>query len=450
MVRWDCWAAEVPADTGAAGSSKSWRPVVTIFGDHCPTSEDAAGLLSSAAEQLGLLPPEVARAGAYYLCSLSPEGCLGDATEAFIEQWRLRLQADSLNGPIEEANTLHAALHAHPHPRASSPDLLICTNLAVWCWLLQRRVEGTGGPAGGGIAPALHWYGMLFLSLVPTGWHAEMLSDFRDWAGSPGPRRDIFSCIMDVLCLQIWWQAGINIPFVPQVGTAFRSVAAYAPPDIDLGANRTILVLRSAFWHRPAGRVFATMLQRFVASTQASHRIRLRWMGQYTSAGHEPSQFESFADMGKHLCALDVPAEISQLKVKDVLGMGLPLATPDRTWLLRLLSDMYRSWGQLHPGAGGVSELEGVAERTADWPHAPFFDPNENPLNRLSYWMQLSDYVRFPHILHFSSLPDLLDIMVETNWAEVRVRTRAHHRRVAENTERFYRNSLLTLLSPRK
>eukprot|EP00933_Yihiella_yeosuensis_P075270 TRINITY_DN84572_c0_g1_i1.p1 TRINITY_DN84572_c0_g1~~TRINITY_DN84572_c0_g1_i1.p1 ORF type:complete len:158 (-),score=13.96 TRINITY_DN84572_c0_g1_i1:160-612(-) len=148
--------------------------------------------------------------------------------------------------------------------------------------------------------------------------------------------------------------------------------------------------------------------------------------------------------MARHTCVLDVPAELSQMKVRDVLGIGLPLVTPERKWLLRLLHDMFRGWGQLH-AEWGTDRFP--LEETEKWPHAPFYDHKADMIVRLGYWLELADYFRYPNVVHFSSLPSLLDIVATTNWLEVSVRTRAHHRQVAENSMRFYKASLATLLN---
>eukprot|EP00913_Durusdinium_trenchii_P032169 g30122.t1 len=107
------------------------------------------------------------------------------------------------------------------------------------------------------------------------------------------------------------------------------------------------------------------------------------------------------------------------------------------------LHDMYRGWGQLH--------VEYSSERTPriekdDWPHAPFYDPKVDPISRLSYWLPLADHFRYPHVLHFASLPEMLHMVHHTNWADVSVKLRAHNRKVIINSEQFYRRSLLELI----
>ncbi|CAK9060163.1 unnamed protein product, partial [Durusdinium trenchii] len=325
----------------------------------------------------------------HYLCGSVPGGCSMDASQSFVQKWTGR----PLGTPDDEAEALRAALSEHPHPRASRPDFLLCTNLAVFCWLLRRR--GMRNKLQD-VGPALHVLGMAFLADVPDIWRLEMLEDFHLWWQSVD--KDIFAASQELLSVQMWWQMGVRIPFVPLAGT-YHTGATYDPPQ-----KPTLLVLRSAFWHLPAGRVFASLMERF-----ASTGVHLAWLGRYDFSvpehGPQEPKWRSLDEMARHTCALDVPAELSQLKVRDVMSIGLPLMSPERAWILRLLHDMYRGWGQLH--------VEYSSERTPriekdDWPHAPFYDPKVDPISRLSYWLPLADHFRYPHVLHFASLPEML------------------------------------------
>lgn len=231
-----------------------------------------------------------------------------------------------------------------------------------------------------------------------------------------------------------------------------------------LPANRINRRLRSAFWELPAGHVFSTLLERFAAANRATHHTIFEWLGRYTniadSANADGLNWQAFDAIAAHTCALDIPAEVSQIKFRDVYSMGLPIMVPVKQWMLRLLKKMYRSWGQLNsewsdrlpeqPPAGQKSSGDKQAyiwEDTRHWPHEPFYNGAQDSLARLEYWLPLADHVRYPHTATFASLPDLLDVVARTDWAEKSVRMRAHFRRVVRNVERFYYVSLVKLLT---
>merc|ERR1711971_365745 len=170
----------------------------------------------------------------------------------------------------------------------------------------------------------------------------------------------------------------------------------------------------------------------------------------------------SFDDIAKHTYALDVPAELSQLKFRDVYSMGLPVLIPDDPWMAQLLRFMYKSWGQIHAEVGDrhlpdatamdreapvhADDIDAVQAATKTWPHPPFYDPSRDPPSRLMYWLSLADFKRYPHVVRFSSLPTLLELVVTTRWAEVSVRMRAHFRRVVANVQRFFQQALTKLV----
>eukprot|EP00747_Dinoflagellata_sp_TGD_P090923 gnl/TRDRNA2_/TRDRNA2_164881_c0_seq1.p1 gnl/TRDRNA2_/TRDRNA2_164881_c0~~gnl/TRDRNA2_/TRDRNA2_164881_c0_seq1.p1 ORF type:complete len:597 (-),score=94.04 gnl/TRDRNA2_/TRDRNA2_164881_c0_seq1:58-1824(-) len=450
-----CWRANAPP----ASHHTSKRTVfITVVGDHWPLSKCAALTAQVAAAELGI-ELQFAYAGQYYICQDGSPACEEDATKAFLRSMLSRVDGDFTGTPAVEADAWHDALRLHPHRQADSPDAFICLNVAMHCWLLRRR---TTDRIRLGRIPTLHVFGMGFLSGVPPSWRMEILADFRSWWESRDPSIDIFSSYMEMLSLQMQWQMGVSVPFVPSVGLAFRTGASYDPPE---GGDRSVVVLRSAFWHLPAGRTFSSMLERFAAVNSKTHRTRFLWLGSYTTVPLEHEQprqvgaWHSFESMAHHTCALDVPAELSQIKFRDIYGMGLPLLVPSDQWMRGMLVHMFRGWGQMHAEVGDRLEstshsefataTQAMAAQAADWPHKPFYDPTRDPPARLEYWFPLMDHMRYPHTVRFESIPAVLILVADDGaLAKTSFRMRAHFRRVVANTESFYKQSLAALLLP--
>ena len=414
----DCWPEP-------SGWLESDAPVlVTVLGDHLPFARNGVDLMSAAAARLGLRL-DFALVGQYYLCQDMPGACApDDPVQAFLHAWTTgRWSSPDAGLPGDVAGELLAALRAHPRPRAANPDLLLCMSTPVICWLLRRRGSGPR-------APALSLLDHSLLGCVPPAWQREVMEDFREWWGQRDLGKDVIAAHEEHFMLQVKWQTGVGLPFVPTVGVAFRSGAVYDLPDAAAGAERSVLALRSSFWDLPAGRTFLALLERFAAASFGTLRTRIRRLGPYTylegkgegkgGTGAEPAEpvrWASFQEMARHTCALDVPAELSQLKFRDAYGMGLPIIVPEPSWLLRLLAQVYKGGAanQIH------AELAASLEEPPPWPHAPFYDPARDPLARLEYWMPLADHRRYPHVAYFDSLPGLLRQVASTDWPQVSI-----------------------------
>eukprot|EP00928_Gymnodinium_smaydae_P068190 TRINITY_DN5124_c2_g1_i1.p1 TRINITY_DN5124_c2_g1~~TRINITY_DN5124_c2_g1_i1.p1 ORF type:complete len:420 (-),score=85.72 TRINITY_DN5124_c2_g1_i1:141-1343(-) len=396
---------------------------------------------------------ELVYAGQFYLCRGAGSGCAEDEVKAWLRAWLGRWERVRDESPAEEAAALESALRAHPHARALNPDLFLCGDSAVFCWLLRRRAPGRERLAA---VPALHMLGMQLLQYVPRPWHTELMLDFRDWWLERREHRDQFAVFMEALGLQLQWQLGIVLPFVPSLGPAARLGIAHDPPS--QAEDPSVVVLRSVFLGRPAGRVFEAGLRRFAEANAATHRVKFSWMASFAkliTTGEEPGVWQSFEWMARHSCALFVPTEMSQIKFRDVYAMGLPVLVPDDVWMLRLLREMFKSWGQLSaeyetsrfPVPSALPALRAVEAAVDAWPHGPFYDPVRDGPQRLAFWYELADVKRYPHVVHFSSFPELLDLAASADWAELGRRMRGHSATVAANVGRYYRRSLAALLT---
>lgn len=453
--------------------------VVTLLGEHAPFADDVAQCLVVAALSFGVTL-ELVFAGQFYLCKGSSGGCGEDTAKAWFQDWLSRWEAGEHADTLAEADGLHKALVGHPHARAAEPDVFVCGDSAIFCWLLRRRGAQRERLAR---IPALHMLGMQLLQYVPGPWREEMMLDFREWWVGRLATEDEMAVFMETLCLQLQWQLGVVLPFVPSLGPAARLSIVHDPPRA--GEVPEVLVLRSIFWTTPAGHVFDTLLRRMAAANAARQKVHFDWMGNFAtqlSSGSESGAWRSFEWMAGHTCALYIPTELSQIKFRDIYSMGLPALVPDDRWLLRLLRHMFEKWGQLQTeyrggrfrsgacGAprsglavedvGGCRGAEGdhaevwrsvAAVETASeaWPHAPFYEPQTDSFERLVYWHQLADVKRYPHVTRFGSLGELLERVVHVDWQVVGDAIRAHFEGViAANVGRYYRQSLAVLLGP--
>eukprot|EP00931_Biecheleriopsis_adriatica_P005330 TRINITY_DN106856_c0_g1_i1.p1 TRINITY_DN106856_c0_g1~~TRINITY_DN106856_c0_g1_i1.p1 ORF type:complete len:707 (+),score=149.08 TRINITY_DN106856_c0_g1_i1:70-2190(+) len=432
-----------------------------LLGEHAPFANNVWQCVESAAVALGASIRAIF-AGAFYGCKGLPSGCQADAVTSWFRSWMTRWPTDgdaalSLDDLHDEADGLMQALMAHPDRQAASPDLLLCGDSALFCWLLRRR-SALGRNAGLHLLPALHIYSMVFLQYVPVGWQKEMMQDYsRWWLQERDEHREPAGVNMEALGMQLQYQMGIAVPYVPSFGTAEAAGVLYTAPGP--GEGRSVLVMKSGFFSRAPGRVFDTVLRRLAREAAPGH---ISWNHWASEKGDHAAQFLDFEAMAAHSCALYVAPEFVQLMLRDLYGAGVPILHPDQRWHQRLLQHMFASWGQLHTehdigrvpvteGSGDRAEQEERARRVAaaagSWPYPPFYEPKQHPPEHLAYWLPLAEVHRFPHVLKFSSLIELLEMVRETDMGAQSLKMQEQSRRVAANVRRFYRESVRQLLA---
>ncbi|CAE8639027.1 unnamed protein product [Polarella glacialis] len=424
-----------------------------ILGEHAPYANDVWQCLDSAAVSLSI-PLRPIFAGAFYHCEGLRSGCASDATKDWLHSWMVSWDQEGseitasgarMPGSIcDEADGLMQSLLVHPDAQAAQPDFIVCGDSAIFCWLLRRRSK-LAFAAGFHFTPALHTLGMGFFQYVPASWRLEMMQDFRSWwIEEMVEEREELAVFMELTGLQLQWQMGIALPFVPTLGSAALAGNLYRPPV--QGEPRSVLVLKSGFWKRPIGRVFETLMRRLVKEA-GPQVVFSGW-----SAGQP--YFHSFSKMASHTAILYVPDDFSQIRFRDMYNIGVPLLAPDEEYHRQLLLHMFSSWGQLHAehdagrlqppvGTFGVSATK-RAERVhmvmaeADrWQHAPFYEPKLHPRSSLPFWLPLADVHRYPHVSKFSSLTGLLMLVEGTDWEDKSLQMQRHTQLVTKTSSRM-------------
>ncbi|CAE7261873.1 unnamed protein product [Symbiodinium sp. CCMP2456] len=424
--------------------------VMLLVGEHAPFENTVWQCIESASIALSV-PVRPIFAGAYYGCRGLPSACAPDSTKDWFRAWMRRWPKQSesaLEGVQTEADALFEAIKRHPDPEAARPDILFCGDTVLFCWLLRRR-SLLARHAGFHELPALHVYGMVFLQYVPPMWRREMLEDFANWwLLERSPVREPAGVQIEALGLQLQWQMGIALPFVPSTGTSDSAGVLYHAPRP--GEERSVLVLKSAFYALAPGKVFGVVLQRL------SRESRLSW--SHWAFEGKRNTFLNFEEMASHSCAVYVAPEFSQLLLRDIYGIGLPILAPNLEWHRRLLQHIFASWGQLHsehdigrhrPPEARSAEAQShqIFDAAGQWPFPPFYNPLEHPLERLRFWLPLAEVHRYPNILYFRSLTELLELAETSNFERQSAEIQAHGRIITANVRAFYRRALAQLIS---
>jgi len=79
-------------------------------------------------------------------------------------------------------------------------------------------------------------------------------------------------------------------------------------------------------------------------------------------------------------------------------------------------------------------------------PVMPWVGPGSS-ITQAAYWYELTDFVQFPHVTYFSSLPDKLDKLRELDAHTIRNGMRKFNEATFRDSVVFYRKAALELLS---
>jgi len=176
--------------------------------------------------------------------------------------------------------------------------------------------------------------------------------------------------------------------------------------------------------------------------------------------------------------ALFVPSEPGLMKFRDFYAMGLPIAAPSwfllNKWMLLFAGQIQTGRGppvgrlkrfRTGPGDDDFSEFgkapevnlnffdtlyESNAESFGEAERSPFFAANRDSIFKLFYWNQIAEVERWPHVIRFSHLADLLKFTESSGrdhlWAISKKMRSFYFGRVVANTIGLYRNIFFGLV----
>merc|ERR550537_1663171 len=90
--------------------------------------------------------------------------------------------------------------------------------------------------------------------------------------------------------------------------------------------------------------------------------------------------------------------------------MTMPLLLPEPRWMYSLmqhsLSHTQVNWWHIRAATVNGS-LPWASERDFPLPFLPWVSNNAS-VREVAYWYELTDFVQFPHVTNFASLPEML------------------------------------------
>merc|ERR1712070_90612 len=140
-----------------------------------------------------------------------------------------------------------------------------------------------------------------------------------------------------------------------------------------------------------------------------------------------------------------MPDDMAKMMFWEVYALGMPIWTPGPFWLSRMVPFFnYYHFSHKHLKTMAGEAVNSVGQSFPDepfglsgWPDWTREDQNRAMLRAL-FWVGLSDFVRYPHVQNFESVPQLLSGLLACDLGQISAGMKeAHAERVAINNQRW-------------
>jgi len=236
----------------------------------------------------------------------------------------------------------------------------------------------------------------------------EYLTALRSMLLEPrGPVRGVAA--YTVTAALVGWQAGVALPLAGKAARYLPTGASWRPQ----GRQSEVLFARSRFLETAWGAHLRTLLEAFVKLQGAAVTLAFQ---------QDMASYLSYEELSTFRAVVILPQDLGLHKFTEHYAMAMPIWVPGREWAYRL--QVFVPWGMVaYSGSwrgqelqqAGGSELRAPSE---DWPdpgavsltYAPHFNAQAVPfpLAKAAFWYEFSEFLAYPSVQHFDSVPGLL------------------------------------------
>jgi len=213
----------------------------------------------------------------------------------------------------------------------------------------------------------------------------------------------------------VGYQAGVALPLAGKAGRYLPASASWR-----LERPTEVLVARSRFLETAFGPHFRTLF----AELSELYHLPIRCVLQ-----QDEGAYLSYDELSAFRAVVILPQDLGLHKFTEHYAMAMPIWVPAKVWAYRL--QMLIPWGMVSysgtwhptvddgddhtPPPGDPARLRAPSE---DWPqsgspqlaHPPFYNAQTvpYPLTKVAYWYEFSEFIAYPGVQSFASMPALL------------------------------------------
>jgi len=314
-------------------------------------------------------------------------------------------------------------------------DIVVCGGPGWFCVMLRTLWA----------VPMLLYFAWPITPLIPPSFKTHIFSQVRALGQISDPPT-VFVVANWVLAAQFALQVRMQVPVQRPHGIYVNQT--YAPVPTPCGKPR-VMVTRIGQWARVSG--VALLEQTWGMFEQAKKEGRpLPFELVFLSIrirGADTNKAVTYPDFAKFHACIFWPWDVMMLMFNELYTMGMPLLLPHRRWMVHLVTHSLThtevNWWHLRGSvAGGLPDPSGVP---FPLPFQPWVEPGEG-VRPVAFWYELTDFMQFPHLTYFESLPDMLERVRTLDVPSIRRGMQSFNQATFRESIAFYRRAALELL----
>lgn len=319
----------------------------------------------------------------------------------------------------------------------STSDLVVCGGPAWFCAMLRTVWS----------VPMLLYFAWPIASLVPKAFKSQIFSLIQSLGHTLSPPTVIVVANW-VLAAQFAIQVHMEVPVQRPHGLYMNQT--YMPIPTADGFPR-VMVTRFAQWALNSAVAMHEMIWSFFEQVrrETGHRypFELVFISELLR-GADPKIPIKYSEFAKFHSCVFWPWDVMMLLFNELYTMAMPLLVPARRWMYHLMfhslehTDM--NWWHLR-GASVGGMLPYASKLPFPLPHLPWFNPGGS-LREVAYWYEQTDFIQFPHVTYFNSLPDMFDRIQTLDVATIRKGMQEFNQVTLQESLAFYREAAVELL----
>lgn len=310
--------------------------------------------------------------------------------------------------PLELLRLLSAGFQENPLQQA---DLILCAQPMALCSLLRSLTD----------LPMLLYQAFPLVGATPVSFRHLLLVQLKE-VQVANQRRSSLIAYSEFLAQQVQRQTGRR-PICLRPHSLYASRPPTGGPYAPDKDNPRVLIGRVAGWARDSAGALLSLVRAFAEDfLRPSTSLRLVFLGANIEASDTIAGISrpfEYHELRRFQAGVYFPWDMGMLLFSELYAVGVPVLLPDRAWMSSIIKRMLEytdfGWWQAREEGSAVAlptnfdqpstaHDAGKTRFDLNW---PWFGQNSTVAHILSLY-DLTDFVRWPHVLNFQSLSELM------------------------------------------